>query len=192
MTFDLHGQWLVWLQLKLFCHLSLSTSASDHSLTSQIEGRAGAPLLLPSSCGTAGERGTSAKPEGDHPPGGPRRISWKCGRCCKPQAEAWGDRFSACGGERAERLSPPVSALNKVAFRPERSLAVVCEGACPCGAIVNCWMRFLYSRTSTLLAHEASQFLAFPTAFAIVCTIAAPTVATALFRSSMFASLPVK
>jgi hypothetical protein len=82
-----------------------ATEAAAHPAP-EIEGRAGAPLLLPSSCGTAGERGASAKPEGDHPPGGPRRISWKCGRCCRPQAEAWGDRFSACGGERAERLSP--------------------------------------------------------------------------------------
>ncbi|RWB39792.1 MAG: hypothetical protein EOQ46_26540 [Mesorhizobium sp.] len=29
---------------------------------------AGAPLLLPSSCGTAGERGQGDKSEGDHPP----------------------------------------------------------------------------------------------------------------------------
>ncbi|RWO36206.1 MAG: hypothetical protein EOS11_32860 [Mesorhizobium sp.] len=31
---------------------------------------AGAPLLLPSSCGTAGERGQGDKSEGDHPPEG--------------------------------------------------------------------------------------------------------------------------
>ncbi|TJV87709.1 MAG: hypothetical protein E5X84_30130 [Mesorhizobium sp.] len=89
---------------------------------------AGAPLLLPSSCGTAGERGQGDKSEGDHPPeakpkgraGSAMRIRADPARSAGQAhaKEGRGDRFSPCRGEGA---APPFSSRQRISAAPAGS-----------------------------------------------------------------------